>query len=205
MDRIHVFSPGTIHKLELLSVHAEVVTYRQRPALKLIEQELGMDKPCIAILPGSNVGDGIIETEIAGNPRADAPVDMRGFVGLAFRVQPRGERFEYFFVRPTNGRAEDQLRRNHSTQYCSYPDHPWYRLREESPGVYESYTDLVAGAWTKIKIEVTGRRAQLYVNGADQPCLIVNDLKLSATEGAMALWIGGGTEGHFSDVYFTPR
>ena|SRR5258708_28541659 len=41
------------------------------------------------------------------------------------------------------GRADDQLRRNHSTQYISEPEWPWPRLRSEAPGVYESYVDLV--------------------------------------------------------------
>ena len=55
-----------------------------------------------------------------------------------------------FLLRPTNGRAEDQPRRNHSTQYVSEPDFPWQRLRQENPGVYETYTDLQPGVWTKI-------------------------------------------------------
>jgi hypothetical protein len=38
--------------------------------------------------------------------------------------------------------------------------------------------DLVPGEWTKIKIDVSGAKAQLYVNGALQPVLVVNDLKL---------------------------
>jgi hypothetical protein len=154
----------------------------------------------IAILAGSDFKDGVIETQIAGLPRKDAPQDMRGFVGIAFRVQPNGSRFECFFLRPTNGRAGDQLRRNHSTQYISHPDFPWYRLREETPGMYESYTDLVPGAWTPIKIVVSGVQAELYVNGAGQPCLIVNDLKLGETQGQIALWIGSGTEAYFSTV-----
>jgi hypothetical protein len=49
--------------------------------------------------------------------------------------------FECFYLRPTNGRADDQVRRNHSVQYISFRGFPWYRL--ESPEKYESYTDLV--------------------------------------------------------------
>lgn len=108
-------------------------------------------------------------------------------------------------MRPTNGRADDQLRRNHATQYISHPDYPWYKLREENPGVYESYVDLVPGAWTDIKIEVEGVRARLYVNGSKQPCLIVNDLKLGETRGQIALWVGSGTEAHFSQVQVKPK
>jgi hypothetical protein len=169
--------------------------------VRLVEQgEPTPDDATIAILSGSDFKDGVIEAEIAGAPRKDAPQDMRGFVGIAFRVQPHASHFECFFLRPTNGRADDQLRRNHSTQYISHPDFPWYRLREETPGVYESYTDLVPGAWTPIRIVVSGIQAQLYVNGAEQPCLVVNDLKLGQTQGQIALWIGGGTEAHFSSV-----
>ena len=195
------FQFNSLSDLELHHVEAELVTYRGRHAVRLVEQgESTVNDPTIAVLSGSDFKDGVIEAEIAGAPRSDAPQDMRGFVGIAFRVQPHGSRFECFFVRPTNGRAGDQLRRNHSTQYISHPDYPWYRLREETPGVYESYTDLVPGAWTPIKIVVSGLQAQLYVNGAEQPCLVVNDLKLGETQGQIALWIGAGTEAYFSAV-----
>lgn len=200
----HIFPLDSPSELELINVKAELVTYRGRSALRLLEQDMMSDEQSIAILPDSNFKDGVIETELAGTPRADAPMEMRGFVGIAFRVQPYGSRFECFYLRPTNGRADDQLRRNHSTQYCSQPDYPWFRLREENPSVYESYVDLVTGEWAKIKIVVSGVRAQLYVNSAEQPCLIVNDLKLGETEGRIALWIGAGTEAHFSNVVVKP-
>lgn len=96
------------------------------------------------------------------------------------------------------------MRRNHSTQYISHPDYPWHRLRRENPGVYESYADLVTGGWTRIRIEVSGVQARLYVNGASQPALIVNDLKLGAGTGRIALWIGAGTEAYFSSVVVRP-
>ena len=197
----HTFPMNSLSGLELHHVQAEPVTYRQQQAVRLVEQgEPTASDPTIAILSDSDFADGVIEAQIAGVRRKDAPQDMRGFVGLAFRVQPGGARFECFFVRPTNGRANDQLRRNHSTQYISYPDFPWYRLRAEAPGVYESYTDLVPGAWTPIKIVVSGIQAQLYVGDAEQPCLVVNDLKLGKSPGQLALWIGSGSEAYFSKI-----
>jgi hypothetical protein len=113
------FSLQSLSELELIHVEAERVLYRERQALRLVEQ--GEPECAIAILKGSDFKDGVIETEVAGLPRKDAPQDMRGFVGIAFHVQPHGSGFECFFIRPTNGRADDQLRRNHSTQYISYP------------------------------------------------------------------------------------
>jgi hypothetical protein len=201
---MHTFGLESPSGLELCNVLAQATRYRGRAALRVIEQDMLSDTPAIAILTGSKFKDGVIETAIAGSPRADAPMDMRGFVGIAFRAKPHGSHFEYFFIRPTNGRADDQLRRNHSTQYCSHPDFPWFRLREKSPGVYESYADLIPGEWTDIKIIVSGLRAELYVNGTEQPCLIIKDLKLGESEGQIALWIGAGTEAHFAPILIKP-
>ena len=113
--------------------------------------------------------------------------------------------YEYIYLRPTNGRADDQVRRNHSTQYSSHPDFDFARSRQEAPEKYESYVDLEPGVWTKYKIEVEGRKARLYVHGAEQPCLIVNDLKLEPRGGGVALWVGPGTEGYFSNLKITAR
>ena len=79
------------------------------------------------------------------------------------------------------------------------------RSRQEAPEKYESYVDLQPGVWTKYKIQVEGRKARLYVNGAEQPCLIVNDLKLDPRDGGVALWVGPGTEGYFSNLKITAK
>ena len=194
--------PLNAAEVALQGVTAEAVNYRGRAALRVVEAEgPPTDAHALAVIVGSDFKDGVIETAVAGAPRAGAAEGMRGFVGVAFRVQPGAAAFECFYLRPTNGRANDQLRRNHATQYISHPDYPWYRLREETPGVYESYTDLVPGEWTPLRIVVARGRAELYVNGAEQPCLVVNDLKLGeAAWGQIALWIGAGTEAYFAEV-----
>jgi hypothetical protein len=126
-------------------------------------------------------------------------------VGLAFRVQDDRKTYDAFYLRPTNGRADDQERRNHATQYIAHPDWPWDRLRKETPSRYESYVDLVPGTWTKVKIDVRGDKARLFVHGNEQPALIVNDVKSGASaKGAVALWLGPGTIGHFRALTVTP-
>lgn len=188
--------------LERLNVTAEAVTYRARAAVRLVEAPgVAGDAETLAVVPGTSLGDGVIEIDLAGAPRAGTEAGgARGFVGVAFRVRKDPLRYECFYLRPANARAEDQLRRNHSTQYVSHPDHPWHRLRKESPGVYESYVDLVPGEWTRVRIVVSGTEARLFVHGAEQPSLIVKDLKHGVSEGAVALWIGPGTEAHFASV-----
>jgi len=158
----------------------------------------------LAVIEGSEFSNGVIEAEIAGMPSSDAVEGAREFVGIAFRLQPDMRTYDAFYLRPTNGRAEDQERRNHATQYISHPAWPWFRLRQESPSKYESYADLVPNVWTKIRIEVRGDRARLYVNDNPQPVLIVNDVKSGANaRGAVALWIGPGTIAHFRNITVT--
>jgi hypothetical protein len=159
----------------------------------------------LAIVEGVQFGNGSIEAEIAGAPGAGAAEGARGFVGIAFRVQADLRTYDAFYLRPTNGRADDQVRRNHSAQYISHPDWPWFRLRKETPEKYEAYVDLVPATWTKIRIEVRGTQARLYVHDHPQPTLIVNDLKTGATAtGGVALWIDAGTDAHFRNLTVTP-
>lgn len=158
----------------------------------------------MVLLADSSFHNGTIDVDVAGIPQAHAPAQARGFAGIAFRVPPDASRYDYVYIRPTNARADDQERRNHSTQYASYPDYEWLKLRTESPGKYESYTDLIPGEWTHLKIEVEGIRMRLYVNGAAEPTLLVNDLKLGDRSGAVGLWIGVGTEAWFANLRVQP-
>ena len=100
-------------------------------------------------------------------------------------MQADAARYEYIYLRMTNGRSDDQVRRNHSTQYASHPEWPWPR--------------------TRVRVEVDASRARLFVHGADQPTLVVNDLKQTEADGGIALWIDNHTVGHFADLRVTPR
>jgi hypothetical protein len=160
----------------------------------------------LALVEGLVFGNGVIEAEIAGEPGPGAAAGARGFVGIAFRVQPDRKTYDAFYLRPTNGRAEDQERRNHATQYISHPDWPWFRLRKETPSRYESYVDLVPGTWTKVRIEVNGDKARLFVHGQQQPVLVVNDVKTGASvKGGVALWVDAGTVAHFRNLTVEAR
>lgn len=199
--------PDAMRFSQVLNGRAQVVDYRGRRAIKLepLAEMSGKDENMLAILDAGQFKDGVIEIDVAGSPRSGATADARGFIGVSFRTGEHGEWSEIFYLRPTNGRADDQVRRNHSVQYVSHPDYPWYRLRQENPGVYESYTDLEPGVWTPVRIVVSGNTARLYVNGAAQPCLVVNDLKHGAGAGRVALWAQMETEAYFGAISLTPK
>lgn len=160
-----------------------------------------VDEATFARLIDSDFKNGIIEVQVLSRLLENAPDFARGFIGVAFRIDGRNSRFECMYIRPTNGRANDQLRRNRSTQYFSYPDFKFDRLRKEASGIYESYADMGLNEWITIKIEVNGEKAKLYLNGQAHPVLIVNDLKQGANiSGGVGLWVDIGTEGHFTDL-----
>jgi hypothetical protein len=199
--------------LRLHNVTAEPVTYKGKRGLRVttaadaqrrvdslpVGQQSQFER--LAVIEGTSFANGVIEAEIAGAPGAGAAPGARGFVGIAFRVQPDMRTYDAFYLRPTNGRAEDQERRNHSAQYISHPEWTWNRFRNETPSRYESYVDLVPGAWTKVRIEIRGTQARLFVHDQPQPTLIVNDLKTGAeARGAIALWIDVGTVAHFRNL-----
>jgi hypothetical protein len=206
------FSLETVSGLTTIRANAEPVTHEGRKGVRITMSEDALrtlqagteEENSLAVLQDLEFSNGVIEVEIAGAPGAAAGEGARGFVGIAFRVQKDVKTYDAFYLRPTNGRADDQVRRNHSAQYIAHPAWPWQRLRKESPEKYEAYVDLVPGAWTKIKIEVRGEQARFYVHDQPQPTLIVNDVKSGAQgRGAIALWAGPGTVAHFRNVRVT--
>lgn len=164
------------------------------------------DEPTFVKIKDVNFKNGIIEVKVLSRLLKNAPASSRGFIGLAFRIGENNAKFEGIYIRPTNGRTDDQIRRNHSIQYFSFPDYKFDRLRKESPEKYESYADMGLNEWITMRIEVQNSKAQLYLNNNKQPSLIVNDLKLGENQaGAIGLWVGNWTEGYFKDLKVTPK
>jgi hypothetical protein len=203
----------TADGVTLIRAKAEPATHQGRKGLRVTvsEEALRQYTPAdgelnpLVLIDGVEFSNGVIEAEISGAPAPGAGEGARGFVGVAFRMQKDMKTYDAFYLRPTNGRAEDQVRRNHSAQYISNPAWPWPRLRKETPEKYEAYVDLEPGVWTKVKIDVRGEQAKLYVHDQPQPTLIVNDVKTGAQgRGAVALWVGPGTVAHFRNVKVTP-
>lgn len=191
-----------LNNLRAVRGQVKTAVYRGKRAV-LLAPSAGhehADETLLAMLPLADFKNGVIEAEIAGAPKTGVPGNMRGFIGIAFHMLPDGSRYDRFFLRPANGRTPDQLRRNHTAQYDSLPEYPWDRLRKESPGQYESYADVEPGTWTKIRIVVSGASAQLYVNGAEQPALVVTDLKSGNKHGQIGLWAHSTTDAYFSNV-----
>jgi len=191
-------SAQSVDQLTPHNVKLKQVEYKGNRGIKIVEDGDVPNGEAYAIVKGTTFHNGEITVELAGQPAGGSAAAARGFIGIAFRM--KDGQFEYIYLRPTNGRADDQVRRNHSTQYSAHPNFSFAVSRAQAPEKYESYVDLEPGVWTRYRITVDGTKARLYVHGAAQPCLIVNDLKLGDSSGGVALWIGPGTEGYFTGL-----
>ena len=77
----------------------------------------------------------------------------RSIIRLAYRIDPENNNFQAVYLRPTNCRAEDQLRRYHTVQYFSCLDHKFNILKREAIGLYETYADIGLNEWIDARIE----------------------------------------------------
>ena len=194
--------------LEANHVYMSIEKMNGKQVVKVVKDstQTGSDLPTFVKVKGIDFKDGTIEIKVLSRLLKNAPAYARGFIGVAFHIDEPNSKFEGIYLRPTNGRAEDQLRRNHSIQYFSYPDYGFDRLRKEAEGVYESYADMGLNEWITMRIEVKGKQAKLFLNDTKQPSLIVNDLKLGDNvSGGIGLWVDGGTEGYFKELKITKK
>jgi hypothetical protein len=160
-----------------------------------------VDEPTFVRLSGLDVKDGAVEVKVLSRIQASSPFPQsQGFIGLAFRVNEDNTAYESIYLRPNVGRSENQAARNRTVQYYAYPDYKFNRLREEAPGVYETYADVGLDEWITMRIEFAGQRAALYLNDQKHPSFIVGDLKGASEAGSIGLWVDVGTQGFFKDL-----
>lgn len=205
---LHGFSQAQVVKFEksrLLPVNVsmsleklmgkEVIKVIKDPAVK------NVDEPTFVKIKSIDFKNGIIEVKVLSRLLKDAPDFARGFIGIAFRINDSNTKYESIYLRPLNARVDDQVRRNHSIQYYSYPDYKFDRLRKEAPERYESYADMELNKWITMRIEIKDTNAKLFLDNNKQPSLIVTDLKHGASlSGSIGFWVDIGTEGYFSDL-----
>jgi hypothetical protein len=162
-----------------------------------------VDEATFAKLKGLDLENGIIEVEVLSRLLPNAPALARGFIGLAFRINADRSAFESIYLRPTNGRAVDQFRRNHTIQYFAYPEYKFDKLRATTQGEYETYADIGLDEWIRVKIVVKDKTATLYLNEQKAPAFLVTKMLGSTTSGSVGLWVDIGTEGFFKNLKIT--
>lgn len=184
----------------IIPINTEITEQKHKGKAALKVKAIKNNKSAMVLLPVSDFAEGTIEFEMAANRAANSHPESRGFAGLAFHISKDTINYDVIYLRATNGRAEDQVRRNHTVQYMAQPDFDFQVLREKFPEKYETYVDMVPDEWIKLKIVVEGRITKLYVHEQEQPTLIVKDMLNKTTIGGIALWVGGSTEAYYRNM-----
>lgn len=197
----------------LVNTKASIVSFGKFDQVLKIERDLTKfpfdeknldattDGPSFVKLTNLDLENGSIEVKVLSRIQENNPFPAaRGFIGMAYRIDEVNKHFEAIYLRPSNGRADDQLRRNHSVQYFSYPDFGFNRLRKEANGIYETYANIGLDEWITMRIEFQNKKARLFLNEQEQPAFLVNEMLGSSKSGSIGLWVEVGTVGYFRDL-----
>jgi hypothetical protein len=164
-------------------ISAELTKKDSSEAIMITKTEGGQ----VVWLDNYTFTDGTIEFDAIG--KSGPP--QSNFVGIAFRVVDQNT-YDAIYFRPFNFRSPNPLNKSHSVQYISQPDWTWQRLRKERTGEYEKSVEPApdGDAWFHAKIVVQKPEVKIYVNGASEPSLIVNELS-DRKDGSVGLWCNG--------------
>ena len=172
-----------------------IVDAKGKHALK-IGEGAGMG---VVWLDGYDFANGIIEIDMLGRSQ---PV-QGSFLGVAFRVVD-AQTHDAVYFRPFNFRAADPARHSHAVQYVSHPLWDWQKLRSERPDQFEKAVvpEPDGDEWFHARIVIERPNVTVFVNGANAPCLAVQELSDRA-HGSVGLWVGEGSGGHFANLRVT--
>ncbi len=159
------------------------------------------DENTYAKLVDSSFHNGVIEVKMLSRLLKDAPDFARGFIGIAYRIE-NDEKFEAFYVRPTNGRnCDDLVRRSHGCQYFAYPNYTFSYFRERNITKYENEVDIDLNEWIDLKAVIIDDKASFYIN--DKLVLEVEMIHSKALKGQVGLFVDIGTEAFYKDLKIT--
>ncbi len=185
--------------------HINLVQNKNETIINIVKDEAVklFDEPTYAYVNNLKMTNGIIEVDVLSTLKQDAPDFARGFIGVAFRINDAHSHFESVYLRPTNGRANDEQRSIRAVQYFVYPNYKFDYLREHHQTEFESAADIGLDEWIHMKVIIENNVVTLYLNHQDQPTLVVEQSFISPSHGYVALWCDVGTDAYFKNLQVT--
>ena len=144
---------------------------------KLVEKDgapaIEVKGEAVIWLDGYEFTNGTIEFD--GKGKSGPP--QSNFMGIVFRAVDE-KTHDVVYFRPFNFRAPNSDNKSHAVQYASHPEWPWPRLRKERTGQYEKAIEPApdGDAWFHAKVVVAKPKVSVFVNGAAEPSLVVDEL-----------------------------
>src|SRR5688572_31189799 len=204
---------------ELHNVTGSIIKFEGKDVLK-IERDLKalpfdvnniegtVDEPHYARLVGlEDFENGTIEVKMYSQIQDPPPYPgVAGFIGVYFRIKEDDSAFEGIYLRPKVGKADKQMLRNHAVQYISYPHAKFDTLRKTyPPGSYEGSAPVALKEWIKMRIEVNGETAEMFINDLKYSSFIVDKMLGNNKMGGVGLYVDIGTIGYFKDLKVTKK
>jgi sugar lactone lactonase YvrE len=128
-----------------------------------------------ALLEDVQFGNGVIEFDIAADDL------IRSYPGIIFRRQS-DDNYERFYIRPhrSTGLYDDAL------QYVPVFNGVagWQLYNGEG---FTAPVTIESGEWVHIKMEFSGSQGRVFVGDAEEPALVINELKHGASKGGLGL------------------
>ena len=161
------------------------VEHMGKPAIELQAGDFRKDIPTgIAALKGFQFGNGTIEYEVS----TDAGM------GAALMFHAAGkENFEMFYLRPRPNCQE-------APDCVQYAPQTHGALLWDVFPQYQGPAPLHPGQWNHVKLVISGKRMNIYVNGAAQPTLKISRLEGDTNQGGLML----SGPGFFADFTVQP-
>lgn len=146
--------------------------------------------------------DGVIEVDVAAELTGRGQKDARGFIGVAFHIDPAKPTYEAVYLRMANGSLNvpppPSPLVDRAVQYVAHPDFHFRVSRGKFPGRYEQPAKVALARWHRLRLEIEGSSADVYVDG--EKVLAVTDLHYAGRRGPVGLFIDDGTRGYFADL-----
>lgn len=140
-----------------------------------------------AIIKDSNFTDGIIEYDVAFD-------NKRGFMGAVWRLQDKAN-YEEFYIRSHQSGNPD------ANQYVPHFNNisSWQLYYGDGYGVPLKYS---FNEWIHVKIIVSGKDGEVYIEDMEKPALVIKELKREVEPGKVGLHVIDLAPGHFANFTY---
>lgn len=160
--------------------------YLGTPAFFLKRNIANYKSGSVAYPTGLNFKDGIIDLDIA------VPAGKDGFAGIAFRIKDN-HHYETLYFRPGSSGTINAI------QYM--PEKGWeFNWWDYEKDQYQAKADIPLTGWFHVRAVVKGRTLTVYLNNAEQPAMVRDDLDTSLAAGSVGFWLGNCSSGAYRNL-----
>ena len=192
------------NQMTCVHVNAEEIRLENETVLRITKEKGNLipDTNSFLLVDGTHFHNGSIQVKLRSRILPGIFEQARGFIGIVFRVNAMHSEFESFYVRPANGRnCTDPIRRQHGCQYFSFPGYTFSYFRDFGITDFENRVDLELDEWFTLKAVIQDEKASFYLNGSEEPVLVVNEMKHGkGTYGQVGVYVDNGTDGFVKDI-----